>query len=99
MAEYRLPTIPEFKKAESAQSPDLSFESSIFDRATRHGSSLSRRRGLFGLGGFGRADPVVSDTVDLLGEEREFQLLAHRACKKSAHRVLLPFCLLDQRIQ
>ena len=40
MAEYRLPTIPEFKKAESGQSPDLSFESSIFDRATRHDQAL-----------------------------------------------------------
>src|SRR6266436_3012677 len=71
--------------------------SSIVPRGIR--SSLSRRRGLLGLGGFGRADPVVSDTVDLLGEEREFQLLAHRACQKSAHRVLLPFRLLDQGIQ
>src|SRR6267378_7889270 len=77
MAEYRLPTIPEFKKAESGQSPDLSFESSIFDRATRHRSSLARRRGLFGLGGFGRADPIGPDSIDLLGEQREFKLLAH----------------------
>src|SRR5712664_3658872 len=98
MAEYCLPAIPEFKKAESGQSPDLSFESSIFDRATRHRSSLARRRGLFGLGGFGRADPVISDTVDFLREEEEFQLLAHRACEKSAHRMLLPSCFLYQDI-
>src|SRR6267142_1251470 len=99
MAEQCLPTIPEFKKAESGQSPDLSFESSIFDRATRHRSSLARRRGLFGLGGFGRADPIGPDSIDFLREEGEFQLLAHRACEKSAHRVLLPFRLLDQGIQ
>src|SRR5713101_6801442 len=71
----------------------------MVDRATRHGSSLSRRRGLLALGGPGRADPVISDTVDFLREEGEFQLLAHRACEKSAHGVLLPFRLLDQGIQ
>src|SRR5258706_1345514 len=71
--------------------------SSIVSRGIRSG--LSRRRGLFALGSLARADPVGSDTVDLFGEEGEFQLLAHRAGEKSAHRVLLPLRLPDQGIQ
>src|SRR3984893_10408456 len=62
-------------------------------------SSFPRRRSLFGLGGFARADPVGSDTVNFLRQEGEFQLLAHRAGEKSAYRVLLPLRLPVQDIQ
>src|SRR5258706_971882 len=71
--------------------------SSIVPRGIRSGPS--RRRGLFALGGLARTNPVGPDTVDLFGEEGEFQLLAHGAGEKSAHRVLLPLCLLDHGIQ
>src|SRR5229473_3392272 len=71
--------------------------SSIVPRGIRSG--LSRRRGLFALGGLALADPVGSDPVDLFGEEGEFQLLAYRAGEKSAHRMLLPLRLFHQGIQ
>src|SRR5258706_925463 len=66
--------------------------SSIVPRGIRSG--LSRRRGLLALVGLACANPIGPDTVDLFGEEVEFQVLAHRAAVKSSHLVLLQLRLL-----
>ena len=47
--------------------------------------------------GFARNDPVDAIALDLLGLERETELLAHDAREEAAHRVLLPAGYLRDR--